>query len=591
MKLLFLFFMFFILSFALFSQTHHLDDILVSSNSVRDNVIGDFSVSKVVYDIDYIKSLNANDVISVLKHISSISLMGESIFGSRTVGQGRIKIRGNNPKVMIDGRPVSMEMFNCIVNNVLTLNGVERIEIIRGGESVLSGTDGLGGVINIITKTPEYYSSHIFTKVGSYNTALINLQTNNRKQKTYYSLNYDYKTTDGHIKHSELESNDFFVKFGYYISENITAEVSGKYYNGKYNDPIIIDNEEEWNKDRYGLNFNINRFGKKHSFLLQLHATYGEHKKYIIPTGNFDFHSKDSMEGIRSYHKIIFNNSELLYGLDYRKYGGERFNPATNATMFDIDENEWAPYVVIKNKINDKFEIIYGGRYNDNSLYGGVFLYKFAVNNNYSDNLKMTLSTNKAFRTPSIFQINMNPDLDPELAANYELSASYTGLDLFNIDMALFLIDGKDRIVPVPGQGPRNVQEYTHYGLELDLSRQIMDNLFATLGYTYMNPDDDTEFQFRNKVSGIINYNINNWNLTTSYSYINKYYGSKNKLNRLPDYLKLDLRVQYRQSDKMNYFIEVDNLSDKDYALQIYSDGSALYNSGITFYTGLDVSF
>jgi vitamin B12 transporter len=587
MKLLFALVILLGLSFSLFSSSQQLDDIVVVGSPVRDNVIGDFSVNKIVLDIDYIKSLNANDVVSVLNHISSVSLMGEGIFGSRTVGRERIKIRGNNPKIMIDGRPVSMDYFNCVVNNVLTLNGVERIEVIRGGESVLSGTDGLGGVINIITKTPEYYSSNIFTKIGSYNTALINLQTNNRKERSYYSLSYDYKTTDGHIDFTNLKSNDFFVKAGYYIKDNIRTEISGKYYAGKYDDPLKKDNEEEWDKDRYGINFNVDGHWNRHSFLIQTHATYGEHKKYVLADGEFNFHSKDKIEGIRSYHKINFSNFELLYGFDYRRYGGKEINTTTGDYDRIRYENEKAPYAVFKTNFGNN-ELVLGARFNNNSLYGNLFLHKFGFKRNFTDVFSMLVSTNKTFRTPSIRQTFSPNDLDPEIATNYELSSTYTGFDLFNIDLALFYIDGKDRITGFP---PNNVQEYSHYGLELDLTKQILSNLFATLSYTYIDPDEDTQFQFRNKISGIINYNISKFNLTSSYAYINKYYASGNKTNRLPDYLKLDVRAQYRQSEKMNYFIEIDNLLDKDYALQVYDDGSEMYNSGLTVYAGLDVIF
>jgi outer membrane receptor for ferrienterochelin and colicin len=160
-------------------EVQELSPIVVTASPVRDSVIGDFSTSKVIYTAEDIEKMKTNDVAGVLNNISSVSLMGEGIFGSRTVGRNRIKIRGHNAKIMIDGRPVSMEVFNCVINNVLTLNGIKRIEITRSGEAVLSGTDGLGGVINIITRTPGKYRSQFSGKFGTDNSGVASLLTEN----------------------------------------------------------------------------------------------------------------------------------------------------------------------------------------------------------------------------------------------------------------------------------------------------------------------------------------------------------------------------------------------------------------------------
>lgn len=575
------------------SRMQRLAPVVVSATPVRDNAIGDFSVNKTTYTADEIKQMNVSDVGDVLTRVSSVSLMSEGVFGSRTVGQGRIKIRGHKPKVMIDGRPVSMGVFNCIVNNVLTLNGVEKIEVIRGGESVLFGTDGLGGAINIVTKRPEKYSSEINTKYGADNSDLVNLQTNNRGENYYYTANYERKSTDGHLARTELTSNDYFLKGGYYLTENLRAEFSGKYYDGEYEDPI---ENGEWDKDRAGLTFNLDGSWGKHSLSFQAHATNGEHKRHDFSGDTLQFHSEDRMEGFRTYHRVKSDNSQFLYGFDYRKYGGQIFEQMW-VKNGEFTESEYAPFAVYKTSLGAKNKLIFGGRYNYHSLYDGEFLHKFSLRRNFTNNLTVTLATNRSFRTPSIIQTTMNkfknnPDLEPEIATHYELSSTHRNLAGWGVSGSVFLIDGKNRLLSPGGEfNYENVDDYEHYGAELSLSRQFTSNLSVSLAYTHLDPDTDTRFQFQNKLTGNLNYKLRAWNLNASYKYINKYYAGPNETNRLPDYFLLDTRLRYRQNKHLEYYLEANNLLDEEYATQTYGNGDPLYNRGRAVFAGLAASF
>jgi outer membrane receptor for ferrienterochelin and colicins len=56
---------------------------------------------------------------------------------------------------LIDGRRVTGRVAGRLNGDTLPLDNVERIEIVRGPQSVLYGSDGIGGVVNIITKKPK----------------------------------------------------------------------------------------------------------------------------------------------------------------------------------------------------------------------------------------------------------------------------------------------------------------------------------------------------------------------------------------------------------------------------------------------------
>ncbi len=231
-----------LLSANLYADTFDLGSITVIGSPVRDSVIHDYSVKKTIIDKAEINNIHSYDISDILKQISGVSVVSEGMFGSRRVGDGRIKIRGNSAKLLLDGRPVSMEVFNCIVGNVMTLNNVERIEIIKGGESVLYGTDGIGGVINIVTTTSEKYQSSLTANYGTFNTKYLNFNTQNKIDEFYYAIGYELKKTEGDILNTKLNSNDYFIKTGYKFSKYFIAEISGKYYDGNNDDPYELVN-------------------------------------------------------------------------------------------------------------------------------------------------------------------------------------------------------------------------------------------------------------------------------------------------------------------------------------------------------------
>ncbi len=82
---------------------------------------------------------------------------------------------GEHIKILIDGVPVIGRQNGNIDLGQLNLSNVERVEVVRGPMSVLYGTDALGGVINIITKTPEKsqwnaIANGFYESTGQYNT-------------------------------------------------------------------------------------------------------------------------------------------------------------------------------------------------------------------------------------------------------------------------------------------------------------------------------------------------------------------------------------------------------------------------------------
>ena len=100
----------------------------------------------------------------------NISVDNDPLLGTNTKVQG---MSGNKVKILIDGLPVNGREAGNIDMGQLSLNNVDRIEIVQGPMSVVYGSDALGGVINLITrKTTKPWEASAglnYESVGKYN--------------------------------------------------------------------------------------------------------------------------------------------------------------------------------------------------------------------------------------------------------------------------------------------------------------------------------------------------------------------------------------------------------------------------------------
>ena len=87
---------------------------------------------------------------------------GQSI-NVRGLGYGRTL-------VLIDGLPANDAFYGTVQWNLVPMSSIESVEFVRGGVSSLYGNYGMGGVININTKTPKNSSQEVSASYGSFTT-------------------------------------------------------------------------------------------------------------------------------------------------------------------------------------------------------------------------------------------------------------------------------------------------------------------------------------------------------------------------------------------------------------------------------------
>ncbi len=116
--------------------------------------------------------------------------------------EGDIKMRGYDSKnilVMVDGQKVNSGWNGQVMWNMIPVDNISKIEVVRGGQSALYGGRAVGGVINIITKTQKSNGVHGTALVGygSHNTWKQDFAVNGKQDKLSFGAFYENRTTDG----------------------------------------------------------------------------------------------------------------------------------------------------------------------------------------------------------------------------------------------------------------------------------------------------------------------------------------------------------------------------------------------------------
>lgn len=412
---------------------------------------------------DEIRKTGANDVMEVLKLVPGFD------FGVDIQGIVGIGIRGNwanegKVLMLIDGIELNEELYSTLqFGGHYPIEIISRIEIIRGPGSAIYGGNAEYAVINIITdqnsdfngisaSVSNSFMSKTFGSRGislaagkSVGEAHINLSTSlnqlNRSQENYtdvtgksYSMTDESELFDGQYR------LDFFLK--------------GLSITGIYDNYVVEqkDGYDEIYSRSYKSDFNSGLISAKYDYkgIKNIIITPGIKVKFHKPwaydkkiTGD-DFKQFNTHINTNEYY-ITSNYTpnekiNLIAGVEYyhqlarQKVDSAFFSNGSN--LFNIDNYSLYAQSILKlNPLN----VTLGCRYNYNPFYGFSFVPRISLTKVWEKFHIKTLYS-KAFRTPSVENINASPDILPEETLVEEIEAgcrlakrSYLTFNIYNI--------------------------------------------------------------------------------------------------------------------------------------------------------------
>ena len=579
-----------ILQAQVIDDTSKPDEIIVKSTRSNSNVY-QLGSSVEIISAEEIKKNSFNFVSEALQTSSGVYVSQTGSFG----GTATVRIRGassDQTLVLIDGVPISDPSSpggGYDFSSLLTSN-IDRIEILKGSQSTLWGSDAIGGVINIVTfENVSIPNIHLNTEIGSFNTEKIGTDFNISNEHNSLFLSYDsYKSDgiskadkrDGNSEKDGIGSRSYLLKtnhniFNSEISSNINYRESDVDYDG-YGFATGVTDSDENTKGRQ-LNWSLLL---RKAFLddqLVNSILFGEseidRKYYTNNIENF------SAKGERKFIRYVGNYS--LNDNNSFTFGFENEEVTTSGVDFDTR----SIFLLYETLISKNFGFSLGLRGDDRNNLASQETPKITVFYSLNDEWRLRANWGEGFKLPTIFQSTFfccgaekpNENLLPETSEGYEIGIDYKSNENFNkIGVTFFDQDISNMIdFSFSIGGYENIKKVYSKGVEVNFVSQLKDNITISGSFTKL----DSENEFGSRLSRLPeekgNLNIDfSLGLKNNF-YISLFYNGDevDPRGEVSDWFRSDLNFSRNISDKAKIYFKVKNIFDEEYQ-DIYGYGT-----------------
>jgi outer membrane receptor for ferrienterochelin and colicins len=439
-----------------------------------------------VITADMLREKGANNLRDALQNELGIDIGQDQFFGSYFSING---ISGEGIKIMIDYVPLVGRLDGKLDLSEIDLDNVERIEIIEGPESVMYGTDAMGGVVNIITKNYKAKKMNIslrmyYESVGQYNISMnggFNFKRNQISFDAGRNFFNGYSAVDTPRYKEWLPQEQYFASAKYiYHGDKFRITVQGSFFRELMIDrsapvegPVLSDSTiTSWTYYGYDLHYLTYRANASAALMYtfkqdrQLDVLLGysgffryinEYQKNLV-TGQEEIIPDPSDQDTTTYHQFLLR---ATYGIEAWKnrlkflLGTDLNQEYTSDNTITGEKQQMGDYAVFGSArvtVVEGFDIQPAVRVSYNTRFGTPVIPSIQFKYNYKDKLLLRASYGRGYRAPTLnelylhfFDVNHalegNPALKPEDGQNVTASADYrqvTGKHTITYNLAGF---------------------------------------------------------------------------------------------------------------------------------------------------------
>ena len=542
--------------------------------------------------------------------VTSRSMMG---YGVSTGAAGGISLRGvtggaGQLLVLIDGHPQYNGVYGHPISDSYQTLMTERVEVLRGPASVLYGSNAMGGVLNIVTRSmhEDGVKTHVNLGAGSYGTVQTEASNQIRSGRFSSTIAAQYCRTDNHRPNMGFEQYGGYVKLGYDISDHWNAAIDLDLTHWNASNPGTVTQPKLENDQwitRGAASLTIENHYNKTSGALSVYDNFGRHK--INDGYNADggtpqtdlFRSKDAVAGVSWYQSAqLFEGNRVTVGLDYQHIYGRAWytNRETGETVTTqrrlmqsahSHENEVAGYVDFRQDITEWLTIDAGLRYDHHSTAGGEWVPQAGVVLRPVETGALKASVSKGFRNPNTREMYMygtanHDSLRAERLWNYELSWRHS-LSGFSYGANLFYIKGDNMIQAVAGKNI-NTGEIENYGLELEAEYRIDSHWSVITNHSLLHMKNPVVAAPKYKGFLGANFNYQKWSVIAGLQYLNGLYTAVGKDEQKENVCLLNATVNYALCKNVGLWLRGENLLAQSYEINLgYPMPRATFMGGV----------
>ncbi|HEY0898364.1 MAG TPA: TonB-dependent receptor, partial [Sphingobacteriaceae bacterium] len=562
----------------------------------------------------------------VLNQVAGLTISG---VGTHPGEIRSVYLRGassGNTLILLDGVPVNdaSSISGEFDISAIPVDQIERIEILKGGNSTLYGSDAVAGVINIITRKGYGKPSvNLLATAGSFGTFKEAIGVNGQLKNTVLALNASNLDSRGfsiaepkpNVNATEFDRDEFHQKA---LGLNVTQQLNPSW---------SVKGNFQYNNNKADMDFGAFTDALNNDYRKE-NTLFGIGAKGLIHAGELNVNiSRNNVSNRFNEGDVITRNIGRITNADaYLNYPLTTFADLTAGGTYKYSETDQeGPYgslaaedannsisslfasFFLKNKSGLNAEL--GTRFNHHSEFGNNITYTLNPSYVLAEQYKFYINLSSAYKVPSLYQLYSeygNLNLKPETSHTYE-----AGVDLdiikggLNVSLSYFRrnIDEVIAFGALPGNrfGYINQDRQEDHGFEFELAATPVKNVSISAFYAYVDGEITTpagsEFNLfrrpKNSLGAAASVHLGKKvDLNLQYKWVDvrhdRYYDAsippfgETVEVLLEPYHLLDAYIQYRPGSRLTLFTDLKNLLDSDYTEFIgFTTRGLSFNAGV----------
>ena len=496
-------------------ETKKVDPVVVTATTVP-TLAEQLGVSLNVITGEDLKTYHYSTVDDAFRNIPGVNVTQQGGYGKVST----LSIRGANANqvlILVDGVRVSSPTLGQTDLSDISPDLIDRIEVIRGGQSTLYGADAIGGVVNIITKKGTGPFAATLENMGGNNDTFQNRATINGTYKLVnYSLYGSHLESNGQFKNDNSNNNAAGGRIGITLPFDSALSVAYRYNKNDAGVPIkgvfpppqpivpIINPNASQQTETTVLSVEASTHPVEWWESRGRFGRYTNNQGFqdpVDPGFDFDAPIRSQVDTERLEYELL--NSIIIGPWSTSTVGfGYRYEHGDNEGVFQASQNvKWFLFEQ-QFRLFGRLFITGGTRIEDNSVFGNATTGQGSVLFVIKETgTRLRGSAGTGFRAPTFNDLFFpdfgNPNLRPERSQTWDVGIDQNlWQNRIRLKATWFATHFTDAITccvvlpTAPFGGPVNAGKARSKGVEASGEIDILPNLVLSFMYTYTDTDN-----------------------------------------------------------------------------------------------------